>query len=191
VELLNGYCKAIGLAPTYHEKSYRTKKQFIEAAENAAVTLDNPTPEQRDNARANSEAATKRLAGLSALKQRKAEEAAASKEQDIMATQKKTTVSKKPAAKKPAAPKAVEKKSTPKTAPVEKTTEKKVAKDAGEKVKRPGIGSFCMDLILKGKTTDEIIAAAHEKFGSRTSASSIAWYKNKLRGEGKLAGGRS
>ena len=50
-----------------------------------------------------------------------------------------------------------------------------------------GIGAFCSDLIVKGKSNEEVLAAVREKFPSAaTSAASVAWYRNKLRAEGKV-----
>jgi len=53
--------------------------------------------------------------------------------------------------------------------------------------KGKGIGAFCSDLLLKNKTTEQILAAVKEKYpDAKTSPASIAWYRNKLREEGKL-----
>jgi hypothetical protein len=53
--------------------------------------------------------------------------------------------------------------------------------------KKPGIGAFCMDLIINGKSNEEVIAAAKKQFpGANTSTSSVSWYRNKLKQEGKL-----
>ena len=79
-----------------------------------------------------------------------------------------------------------------KAAPAEKAVKApKAAKVAAPKKDGPprvqGIGAFCVELLLKGKTNEEVVAAAIKKFeGAKTSASSVAWYRNKLKNEGKL-----
>jgi len=50
-----------------------------------------------------------------------------------------------------------------------------------------GIGAFCEALLEAGKPDDEVLAAALAQFpGAKTSPSSIAWYRNRLRKEGRL-----
>lgn len=50
-----------------------------------------------------------------------------------------------------------------------------------------GIGAFCEGLLLKGKSTEEVLAAVKEKFpAAKTGPASVAWYRNKLREEGTL-----
>lgn len=50
-----------------------------------------------------------------------------------------------------------------------------------------GIGAFCEGLLLKGKTTEDILAAVKKEYPkAATKAASIAWYRNKLIVEGKL-----
>lgn len=74
---------------------------------------------------------------------------------------------------------------------------KKAAKKAEAAAKKPaakkaagqgtGIGAFCSGLIVSGKSNEEVLAAVREKFPSAaTSAASVAWYRNKLRAEGKV-----
>ena len=78
---------------------------------------------------------------------------------------------KKPAAKKPVAAKVAK----PKT---EKATKE-------PKAKKPGIGAFCMDLIEKGKTNDEILASIAKTFPeAKTSKGCIAFYRNKAKAAG-------
>jgi hypothetical protein len=44
-----------------------------------------------------------------------------------------------------------------------------------------------MELILKGKSNEDVLAAVAKQFeGAKTSAASIAWYRNKLKSEGQL-----
>lgn len=49
-----------------------------------------------------------------------------------------------------------------------------------------GIGAFCKELILKKKSTDEIISAVKKKWpDASTTPASISWYRGALRAEGK------
>lgn len=57
------------------------------------------------------------------------------------------------------------------------------------KIAKVGIGSTVIDLILKNPemTNNEILAKIKEQFeSSQTSYACIAWYKSKLRKEGKI-----
>jgi chemotaxis protein histidine kinase CheA len=71
---------------------------------------------------------------------------------------------------------------------------KKAAKKVAAKKAEPsaggrgqGIGAFCKDLILKGKSNEEVLVAVKKQFPTAcTSAASVAWYRNKLSSEGKL-----
>ena len=50
-----------------------------------------------------------------------------------------------------------------------------------------GVGAFVSGLLLKGKNTDDVLKAVDSRFPeAETSRASIAWYKSKLRQEGKL-----
>lgn len=63
---------------------------------------------------------------------------------------------------------------------------KPVAEPKGDKPK-VGIGALCEKLILEGKSTEEILAAVKDANpAAKTSAASVAWYRNKLSQEGKL-----
>jgi hypothetical protein len=55
------------------------------------------------------------------------------------------------------------------------------------------IGQFVTWMLLNSsKSNAEILALVHEKFeGCKTSPACIAWYKTKLRKEGKLDASRS
>lgn len=56
-----------------------------------------------------------------------------------------------------------------------------------KKPRGKGIGARAMELILEGKTTAEVIEAVSAEIeGANPTAATIAWYKNKLRQEGKL-----
>ena len=55
------------------------------------------------------------------------------------------------------------------------------------KSRAEGVGTFCEHLILKGKSNEEVLAAAKKQFPDKNpSASSINWYRNKLKREGKI-----
>ena len=60
--------------------------------------------------------------------------------------------------------------------------------DVAEKKPRgKGIGARAMELILEGKTTQEVIDTIKAEIeGANPTAATIAWYKNKLRADGKL-----
>lgn len=49
------------------------------------------------------------------------------------------------------------------------------------------IGRLCEDLILKGKSNEEILTAVQKQFpGAQTKDASVSWYRNKLKNEGKV-----
>ena len=60
--------------------------------------------------------------------------------------------------------------------------------DVAEKKPRgKGIGARAMELILEGKSTQEVIDTIKAEIeDANPTAATIAWYKNKLRSEGKL-----
>ena len=62
------------------------------------------------------------------------------------------------------------------------TEENKEVKPRGK-----GIGARAMELLLEGKGTQEVIATVKAEIpDSNPTPATIAWYKNKLRQEGKL-----
>lgn len=70
-----------------------------------------------------------------------------------------------------------------KVVPAKAAAAKPAAKTEGKK-RGLGIGAFCYELLRKGKTNDEILTAVKAKFpDASTSASSVAWYRNKLKEE--------
>ena len=77
-----------------------------------------------------------------------------------------------------------------KNTPAPKTEEVKVEVKAEEvKVKKVGIGSTIIELILAHptKTNEEILKEVRAQFEkAQTSYACIAWYKSKLRKEGKI-----
>lgn len=63
------------------------------------------------------------------------------------------------------------------------TTEK--VKEKKERTPKDGVGKCATDAIKSGKTNDEVLAIVRAKFPeAKTTAASINWYRNKLRGEG-------
>jgi hypothetical protein len=57
-----------------------------------------------------------------------------------------------------------------------------------KKPRGKGIGALAMELILAGKTTQEVIAEVVAQIpDAHPTTATISWYKNKLRQEGKLA----
>jgi len=51
-----------------------------------------------------------------------------------------------------------------------------------------GIGAMAMALLIEGKSTQEVIDAVKAEIpDANPTPATIAWYKNKLRQEGKLA----
>lgn len=104
-------------------------------------------------------------------KQKKEAEAKQRKEAALRKAAKKKDARPKRSAAAPEAAKGGKKKAAPAAAP----------KKAG------GIGGFVSDLLVKGKDTEAILKAVKEKFPkARTSAASVAWYRSKLREEGKI-----
>ncbi len=70
--------------------------------------------------------------------------------------------------------------------------EKKAERVAGEvKPRGQGIGTFCMGLIVDSKgaiSNEDVLKQVAKKFpGAKTSAASVAWYRNKLKSEGTIA----
>lgn len=97
-----------------------------------------------------------------------------------MATTKQTTKpAKKPAAKTGAANAKADKTKTP--AP------RRRKEDAAVDRKPARVGAYVSGLLLKGKSTEEILALVGKQFPeAKTSRSSVAWYRSKLHSEGKL-----
>lgn len=142
------------------------KTKLLAKIEALQAEVKKPTAKQTEAKATSAAKAEKRLEGLADLKAKKAADAVA----------KKSAPAAKPAKAEKPAPKAAAKSAA------------KPAKTNGDKQPRgPGIGAFCMDLIVKGKTNEEVLGAVKAKFpNASTSASSVAWYRNKLKSEGKL-----
>lgn len=59
-------------------------------------------------------------------------------------------------------------------------------KSKTEKVKKPGVGDVAIEALRAGKSNEEVLAIVQKKFpDASVSASSIAWYRNKLRSDGE------
>jgi hypothetical protein len=59
---------------------------------------------------------------------------------------------------------------------------------ASDRPQRPaGIGAYISGLLLSGKANEEVLMLTQRTFPtSKTSAAAVAWYKAKLKKEGKL-----
>ncbi len=170
-EHYNKLAEGLGKSPV---KGFKSKGEALKRIEALGGELKKPTPEQSKNKETARAAADKRLAGLEDLKASKAERKTAEKGKTKKSNQSGDDAGDQ---KEPAV--ATKKSTTKKSAPAKKA-------DADKKPRGQGIGAFCNELILKGKSNEEVAEAAQKKFGSKTSASSVAWYRNKLRTEGKL-----
>ena len=165
------------------EKTFKTKGLLIEACSAMEASTKGRTPEQTVNKQDMQTATTKRLAGLDKQKEEKAQQ----KEDKKAVAEKKTAKTSAKKEKLPFKPDSIKKAEKP-AAPAKKGAEPKAKKEVPEKKGRgQGIGAHCMELILAGKTNEEVVTAAKKKFPeSNTSASPVAWYRNKLKSEGKL-----
>jgi hypothetical protein len=56
-----------------------------------------------------------------------------------------------------------------------------------EAARKPaGIGAYVTGLLMKGKSTDEVLKLVERQFpGAATSRASVSWYRSKLAKEGK------
>lgn len=154
----DGLCTAAGTKPVKKFESKAKAISAIQALGGAAVT---PTAKQQDNKATKDAATAKRIEKLKAAKPPKEEKA------------KPATKSTKPVGKGAAAAK----------------LNKKADAVVGDKAPRGlGIGAFCKELIIAGKSNEEVLTAATKKFpDNKTSAASVAWYRNKLKSEGAIA----
>ena len=111
-------------------------------------------------------------------------------EKIVAADERKTKAKNKDAPGKPVPVKAPKKVAAkPAVKPAAKPAAKPAvkAKPVSDKPKKKGIGAFCEALILKKKSNEEVLEAVGKEFpDASTSDSSISWYRNKLRKEGKL-----
>lgn len=139
------------------------KGKLLAKIEALQSDVKKPTAKQTEAKATSAAKAEKRLEGLADLKAKKAADAATKK-----------------TAPKAAAPAKAEKPAKPAAKPAKTNGDKPAAKGQG-------IGAFCMDLIVKGKTNEDVLSAVKIKFpNASTSASSVAWYRNKLKHEGKI-----
>lgn len=142
--------------------------------------------------------AKKRVEALRSEAEKPSEKQAANKEAKADASAKafekiaeSATGGKKPAAKKAEKPAPAKKATAAAKGKDEKfptAAKKAAAKSNGAKPRGQGIGAYCNELILKGKSNEDVLTAVRTKFpDASTSASSVAWYRNKLKSEGLLA----
>jgi hypothetical protein len=178
---------SLSLEPTTTEKTYKSKAKLIEAIEQLEATIPPFTPDQQANKQTNAAAAEKRLAGLASLKEQKAEEAELKRSKKADKVKSTTPKEADMATKDTSKTKKSLTKETKNTKTAAKAATAKKADKGESKPRRMGIGAYCIELLLKGKSNEETATAAREKFGSTTSASSVAWYRNKLKNEGKLS----
>lgn len=167
--LLETHNKLAAAAGKQELSSFKSGKgKLIEKIEALQVEVAKLTPKQAANKASSAAKAEKRLEGL---KEPRTKPITTMKRVQSEAHESTRTTS---AAK--AAPKA-------KAKPAQ--NEPKTAKDAA---KGQGIGAFCMSLIKAGKNNAEVLAAAQKQFpNAKTSASSVAWYRNKLKSDGVIA----
>jgi hypothetical protein len=160
----NDLAKATGKPPV---KEFKSKAEAVKRIKALSGEASKPTPEQEARRKEKADAASAAFDRMAATASNGGADPAAK------AVPKPT---KRPQMAKPEEPKEVR---FPAAA---KKAAEKAAKKAGEQKERgPGIGKFCFDLIGKGKTNDEILAAVRKQFpDAKTSAASVAWYRNKL-----------
>lgn len=184
LKVYNDLAAAAGKPPLKGFKQGKTA--LLERIEALQADASAPTAAQEAAKASNAAKAEKRLAGLASLKP--------TEESDMTTATKKTAASKavKPAAKPVAKPSKGPTRPTtaavvtPKRSATAKPTPvaAKKAVAAPVKAKAQGIGSFCMELIRKGKDNAAVLEAVKAKFpDASTSPSSIAWYRNKLKSE--------
>lgn len=172
----NGIAKAIGRDPV---KGFKSKAEALKRIEAVSAVATKPSDKQAANtAEREASETTKPVAKKAEKKADKPASAAkkAEKPAETSRAMKATAeVLSKPNPK--AAKKADKEARFPSAA-------KKASKPKDAKPRGQGIGAFCMELIKKGKTNEQVLAAVREKFpGASTSPASVAWYRNKLKDE--------
>lgn len=173
----NGLAKALGRAEV---KAFKSKAEALKRIEAITAEVRQPTTEQAEHA-AEAEKEKARKAAVLAEQKELDKKAGEQGARAIKAVAESATKATKKTAAKKTSTKAEKAKKFPKAAAKEAKKAKVSSKPRGQ-----GIGAFCMDLILKGKSNDEVLAAVAKKFpDASTSASSVAWYRNKLKSEGK------
>lgn len=163
-QLMDAYNKLAKAVNRSELKAWKeSKSKLIAKLEALQIDVAKPTRKQADAKKQASEAAVKRLAGMA--DKPKAEKAA---------PEPRTSPSASPGAKGKAS----------KSQPAAKRSKPASAAPA-KGPKKTGIGAFCIELIKKGKSNEEVLAAVKKEFPqAATSASSVAWYRNKLKSEG-------
>lgn len=165
----NELATAVGKKPL---KAYKgSKADLLKRLEELKQHTVELTPSQIEAKTTNAAQAARRLAGLCELKDSKAANPTTTTKESNMATTK-TAATKTKAKAAPAKATATKAKAAP-------------AKAAPAKKGSGGIGGFCIDLIRAGKGNEDILDAVRKKFpDAKTSAASIAWYRNKVKNEG-------
>lgn len=173
-DLTETYNKLAAAAKKPTVKSFKDKATAVKRIQALQDEVAEPSAAQKE---ASAKALAEAGAGQKASDAPAAKKVAAKKAKDtasIAASKAAFAAAKKVPAKKAAAKPAAK-------APAKKASAQKP--EAGEKKPRgSGIGAFCMELIGKGKSNEEVLAAVKTKFpDAATSASSVAWYRNKLK----------
>lgn len=165
-------------------KSFKDKATAIKRIKDLEAAASEPNEAQKRHAQeqadkeahANDNPFNKHLAAKRAAKLSSGETVG-----EALAAGKKLTGKAVPAKKAVSAKKAAAKKA----APAAKKAGTKA--DGGAKPRGRGIGAYACEMVLKGKSNEEVVEAVLKKFpDASTSASSVAWYRNKLKNEGKL-----
>lgn len=164
-EHYNGLAKALGRGPV---KGFKSKAEALKRIEAVSAEASKPSEKQKEHAT--------EMAKEPAAKKAAKEPAAKTGARAMKATAEQLAASSKPEKADREKAKAARFPSAAKKAP---------KKSDGEKKPRgQGIGAFCMELIKKGKSNEQVLAAVREKFpGASTSPASVAWYRNKLKDE--------
>lgn len=170
----NGLAKALGRGPV---KGFKSKAEALKRIEAVSAEASKPSEAQSERA-AEIEKAAKPAAKKAEKKADKP--APAAKKAEKPAETSRAMKAAAEALSKPD-PKAAKKADKAARFP---SAAKKADKPKDAKPRGQGIGAYCMELIKKGKTNEQVLAAVREKFpGASTSPASVAWYRNKLKDE--------
>lgn len=186
LELVNHYNAAAEAIGKPAVKSFKSRPEAMKRIENLKVAAKTPTPKQAD-AKADAAAKAAKSAGDKAadkalVKDAKGKPAAKGKKGDEgwpFKTAEETAAA-KPSGKDAKAA------ATAKFVADKANKKKPTVKLDGTPIaaRGKGIGAFACDLIRKGQSNEEVVASVKEKFPeASTSASSVAWYRNKLKNE--------
>ena len=163
VAVYNDLAAAAGRGPV---KAFKSKAEAVKRIGALRAAAAQPTDEQAANRARAAEDAARRLASLK-------------KEDDGAAPAKKGPPKAAPAKKAAKAP-------AKKAARPARAHQNGKANGDAKPGRGPGIGAFCLGLIAKGRSNEEVLTAVREKFpDARTSAASVSWYRNKAAETGK------